>query len=149
VTRKHKETMLVVLSGFLWLATTGLAWAGLWFPALFVLLALIATYATLAVTHNGRTDIRLLLFPILPWIALWAATFALAEYHANAFAGGPPDFAIFGLHPSFAWIVLAYWLGGALVMTLGYYWKRDIWLTNERWEEFVRSVHAVEPEKGE
>ena len=147
MTRKHKETILVLLTGILWLATTALAWAGHWYPALFVLLMLIATYATLGVTHNGRTDLRLLVFPTLPWIALWGATFALAEYHANAFAGGPPDYSILGFHPSFAWIVLAYWIGGALVMTLGYYWKRDAWLSDERWDEFVRSVHAGEQEK--
>jgi len=139
----------MLLTGILWLATTALAWTGHWFPALFVLLLLLATYATLAATRNGHTDLRLLLFPTLPWIALWGATFAFAQHYANEFANRPPDFSILGLHPSFAWIVLAYWLGGALLMTVGYYWKRDEWLSKKRWDEFVRSVNDPRPGQGE
>ena len=140
----HKETSLMLTSGILWVVTIGLAWAGYWFPALFVLLGLIGVYGALGVTHNGRIDLGLLLFPTLTWVGLWAVTFAVAEYYA----GGPPSFSILGLHPSFASIVIAYWLGGALVMTLGYYWKRDAWLSSERWDEFLRSVHGDEGEAG-
>ena len=141
--QSNKETVLVSLSAILWLAIAGLAWTGHWYPALFVLLALISIYAALGTTRGGRIDLKLFLFPALTWLALWAVTFALAQHHALEFAGRKPDFSVLGFHPSFAWILLVYWLGGALVMTLGYYFMRNAWLSDERWDEFVDSVKRI------
>ena len=139
---RARETHLIILGAFLWLATTALAWAGHWFVALFVVLALMATYALLGIAHNGRPERGLLAFPILVWLVVWAGTFALAQHYAERFAGMPPDFTILGFHPSFAWIVLAYWLVGTAVMVIGFYWRREAWLSEARWQEFLSAVRA-------
>lgn len=146
MTPQSRSTVLVALGALLWVATTALAWVGHWYAGLFALLALIATYALLGIAHKGRISGRLLWFPLLVWLAIWAGTFALAQHYAARFAQGPPDFTIFGLHPSFAWIVIAYWLIGTLVMVLGFYWRRDAWLSEDRWQEFLDAVREVDSE---
>ncbi len=147
MTPQFRSTLLIALGAVLWIATTALAWTGHWYAGLFALLALMATYAVLGIAHNGSISARLLAFPLLSWLAIWAATFALAQHYAERFAGGPPEFTILGFHPSFGWIVIAYWLVGTLVMAFGFYWRRDTWLSEKKWQEFLDAVRAAEHRK--
>jgi len=143
----HRQTRLVALSALLWAATTALAWSGHWYAGLFSLLVLMATYALLGIAHKGRISRRLLSVPLLSWLVIWGGAFGIAQHYAVRFAGGPPEFTIMGLHPSFAWIVIAYWLVGTLVMTLGFYWHRDAWLSEARWQQFLDDVRDAEHRK--
>lgn len=120
-----RQTILVALGTLLWVAITALAWTGHWYAGLFGLLLLMSSYALLGIAHKGRISRRLLTFPLLSWLAIWAGSFVAAQHYAERFAGAPPEFTLLGFHPSFAWIVICYWLVGTLVMTLGFYWRRD------------------------
>jgi hypothetical protein len=134
----------MVVSGALWLAIVVLGALGRWFPALFVLLGLMLVYGVLGSQREGRLAPRLVAFPILAWLLLWGASFVLADQNVQA---GPGQ-AILGFHPSFAWIIMLYWIGGTLVMGLGFEAVKDRWLSQERWDDFVRRV-ATEETDGE
>ena len=140
---KTAETVLVVASAVMWLVMVGLAAAGYWFAGLYVLLALLLTYGVLGSSHKGRFDLRLVAFPTLVWIVLWATAFWLANYYAAAFAGQHPDFTVLGFHPSFASIIILFWLVPTLLMGFGFEAVKDRWLSRQRWEEFVREVHEL------
>ena len=77
---------------------------------------------------------------------MWAAAFWLGQHFAQAFTGHPPDFTILGFHPSFAAIIVLFWVLPTLLMGFGFEAVKDRWLSRERWDEFVRQVHASEPE---
>ena len=136
------ETLLVIASGLLWLLMVGLAGAGHWLAGLYVLLALLLVYGILGTSHKGRFDLRLVVFPTGVWLFSWAAAFALGEYFAQAFAGTAPDFTILGFHPSFAAIIALFWVLPTLLMGFGFVAVKDRWLSQERWDEFVRRMHA-------
>jgi len=135
------ETSLITLSAVLWLMMVGLAGIGHWLAALYVLLGLLLIYGVLGSSHKGHFDLRLVAFPSLVWILMWAAAFWLAEHYAVAFAGQYPDFTILGFHPSFAAIVVLFWVVPTLLMGFGFEMVKDRWLSQERWDEFVRRVH--------
>jgi hypothetical protein len=141
------ETSLITLSAVLWLMMVGLAGTGHWLAALYVLLGLLLIYGVLGSSHKGHFDLRLVAFPSLVWILMWAAAFWLAEHYAVAFAGQYPDFTILGFHPSFAAIVVLFWVVPTLMMGFGFEMVKDRWLSQERWDDFVRRVH--EPEDGD
>ena len=149
VRTEARSAVLISAGALLWIATTALAWIGHWFAGMFALLALMACYGLLGITRDGRTSRRLLWFPLVCFLGIWAAGFALAQHEATRFADGGADHTVFGFHPSFAWIVIAYWLGGTLVMTLGFYLRRDSWLSEARWQAFLDAVRDVERESGE
>ena len=88
------ETALMTASAVLWLAMIGLAGAGHWLAALYVLLGLLLIYGVLGSSHKGRFDLRLVAFPSFVWILMWAAAFGLGDHYAVAFAGQHPDFTI-------------------------------------------------------
>lgn len=125
----------------LWLVMVGLAGAGHWLAALYVLLGLLLIYGVLGSSHKGRFDLRLVAFPSLVWLVMWAAAFGLGTYFSEAFAGQHPDFTILGFHPSFAAIIMLFWLLPTLLMGFGFEAVKDRWLSQERWDDFVRRVH--------
>ena len=136
------ETLLVIASGLLWLLMVGLAGTGHWLAGLYVLLVLLLVYGILGTSHKGRFDLRLVVFPTGVWLLSWAAAFALGEYFAEVFAGTAPDFTILGFHPSFAAIIALFWVLPTLLMGFGFVAVKDRWLSQERWDEFVRRMHA-------
>ena len=140
------ETLLVVASAVLWLVMIGLAGVGHWLAALYVLLGLLLIYGVLGSSHKGRFDLRLVAFPTLVWIVMWAAAFGLGTHYAEIFAGRPPDFTILGFHPSFAAIIVLFWVVPTLLMGFGFEAVKDRWLSQERWDDFVRRIHEVSSE---
>jgi hypothetical protein len=134
------ETLLIVVSGLLWLVMVALAGAGHWLAGLYVLLVLLLVYGVLGTSHKGRFDLRLLAFPTGLWLLCWAAAFGLGEYFARAFGDGAPSFTVLGFHPSFAAIIALFWVLPTLLMGFGFEAVRDRWLSQERWDEFVRRI---------
>ena len=144
------ETLLVVASAVLWGLIVFLAATGYWLAGLFLLLPLLLIYGVLGSGHNGRPDWKLVAFPTLVWLAMWAAAFWLGNHYAVAFAGRAPDFTVFGFHPSFAAIIVLFWIVPTLLMGFGFEAVKDRWLSEERWQEFVRAVREPdESDEGE
>jgi hypothetical protein len=143
------ETLLVVTSAIVWLLMVGLAATGHWLAALFALLPLLLIYGVLGSSHKGRFDLRLVAFPTLLWLVMWAAAFWLGQHFAQAFAGRPPDFTILGFHPSFAAIIVLFWIVPTLLMGFGFEAVKDRWLSQERWDDFLRRVHETDHEPAE
>lgn len=141
------DTILVTVSAVLWLLMIGLAGTGHWLAALYVLLGLLLIYGVLGSSHQGRFDLKLVAFPSLVWILMWAAAFWIGDHYAVAFSGQYPDFTILGFHPSFAAIVVLFWVVPTLMMGFGFEMVKDRWLSQERWDDFVRKVH--EPVDGD
>lgn len=136
----------MISSGLLWLLMVGLAAAGHWLAGLYVLLFLLLIYGVLGSSHKGRFDLRLVAFPTLPWIIMWAAAFALGTHYAELFSGRHPDFTILGFHPSFAAIIVLFWVLPTLLMGFGFEAVKDRWLSQERWDNFVRRINELDDE---
>ena len=145
----RKESLLVIASAILWLLMVGLAAMGHWLAALFTLLPLLLIYGVLGSSHKGRFDLRLVAFPTLVWILLWAGAFAIGDHYAETFAGRAPDFTILGFHPSFAAIIVCFWLVPTLLMGFGFEAVKDRWLSRQRWEHFVQRIGELSAENGD
>ena len=141
------ETLLIVASGLLWLLMVTLAGAGHWLAGLYVLLLLLLVYGILGTSHKGRFDLRLVLFPTGVWLLSWAGAFGLGEYFARAYDGGVPAFTVLGFHPSFAAIIALFWVFPTLLMGFGFEAVKDRWLSQERWDEFLRGIHDESPDQ--
>ena len=141
------ETLLVTASAVIWLVMVGLASNGHWLAALYVLLGLLLIYGLLGSMHMGRFDLRLLAFPTLVWLVLWAGAFAIGNHYAEAFAGRPPEFTILGFHPSFAAIVALFWVVPTLLMGFGFEAVKDRWLSRQQWDDFVSQIEKLTKEQ--
>ena len=69
---------------------------------------------------------------------IWVASFIFAYWSTTG--DETPAFTILGMHPSFAAIVLGYFLAGVAALTGGFYLRRDRWFSDERWREFTAMV---------
>lgn len=138
--------IIVLVSTILWAAVALLAPMGYWFVALLLLIVLLVAHAALGTSRSEKLDVPLLTRVVAPWAGLWALAFALAELFASRSVGERPAFTIGGLHPSFAVLVLLYWVGATIAITWAFYASRDRWLSAERWESFRASIGEEEGE---
>lgn len=81
------------------------------------------------------------------WAILWVLSFILSDYHGKLFTGTMPSFTILGFHPSFAWTVITYWIGGVLTLTLGFVLYKDLWLSDEDWNNFIKKIGQIDGKK--
>lgn len=146
---KVDATPVVLLIGALWLAITVLGLVGWWFPALLLSVPLMVGHVVLGSSHKGRIRPALLFHPILTWAAVWLASFVLAEVFARLYAGSPPAFTVFGLHPSFACIVFGFWIGGVATLTVGFSRRRRLWMSDAQWDEFTGDMARLNRERPE
>lgn len=143
---ERTESLLVIASAVLWLVMVGLAATGHWLAALYSLLPLLLIYGVLGSSHKGKFDLRLVAFPTLIWIVSWAAAFGIGNYYFEIFSGKFPDFTVLGFHPSFAAVVVFFWIVPTLLMGFGFEAVKDRWLSRDRWDHFVRRVNELSEE---
>jgi hypothetical protein len=144
---KIGATPIVVLIGVLWIVITVMGMTGLWFPALLLSIVLMVAHAALGSAHKGRLDVSFLVYPILVWAGVWAVSFIFAKHYSDAFQGAAPSFTFLGFHPSFAWIVFGFWIGGVAALTVGFSLRKDRWMSERQWEEFTTTVNRLNEER--
>ena len=139
---KYRTGIVLVITG-LWAAVTICGWTGKWFIGLILGILLMFLHMVMGAAHNGKIHKKLLIYPLVPWCALWIVGFFFAKYYADQFMNIAPSFKILGFHPSFAFVILAYWIGGVLTLTLGLIKNEDAWLSEENWQAFKTKIDAL------
>jgi hypothetical protein len=137
----NKRSAIMVVIALLWLTITVLGWKNLFLPAMILGVILMFLHMYLGAARKGKVSAKFFLYPLLTWAILWILSFSLSKYYSDAFAGQMPSFTILGFHPSFAWTVLTYWIGGMFSLTAGFLVMKNEWLSDEDWDEFLLKVH--------
>lgn len=144
-----KRTGIIIFITVLWVFITISGWNGNWFSGLISSVVLMLLYMMLGAAQNGKLNKKLFLYPLLSWAVLWIAGFYFSKYYADVFAGRMPDFTVLGFHPSFAFTILTYWIGGVLTLTVGFYIFSDYWLSDKGWDNFKKKIEAINAAKEE
>ncbi len=77
-----------------------------------------------------------LLYPIFISLILWIIPFVIS-YSTK----GKTEPFILGMHPAQFWIILLFWIGSFIVISLSYYQYFDKYiLTDESWNSFLEEV---------
>lgn len=145
---REKTTFMIILSTVLWVVITICGWKGQHIMGMILGVILMLIYMMLGATKGGLLDKKFFIYPFSIWTILWILSFVLSDYYAEKFAGTMPDFTILGFHPSFAWTILTYWIGGMLTLTLGFVLYKDLWLSEEDWDNFKRSLDKLDKKEG-
>lgn len=146
---EKKKDLMIFLIAILWLAIAVLGWKDLYMPGLYLSVLLMLLHLILGASVNGTISKKFLFYPISIWAILWVVSFYLSDYYSKVFAGVIPDFTILGFHPSFAWTVLTYWIGGVLTLTIGFVVLKDEWLSDNDWDDFLLKVKRINEKKQE
>jgi len=145
----NKRTGIIIIITALWVFITLSGWNGNWFAGLIASVVLMLLYMMLGASKDGQLSKKLFAYPLLSWAVLWIVGFYFSKYYADAFLGKMPDFSILGFHPSFAFTILTYWIGGVLTLTLGLYFFADHWLSDKDWDDFKKKIEAMNSAKEE
>jgi hypothetical protein len=142
-------TPVVLFVGASWIAIPLLGMSGRWFAAVELSIAMLAALVALGCARRGTIAAGFVIFPIATWAAVSAIAFALARRDAGLPGEEAVAGAILGFHPSFAWIVLGYWLAGVAVLAVGFHLRRDEWLPESRWRELRATLDRLDDERRE
>ncbi len=140
------RTAITLCTTALWVLITLCGWYGYWFAGLIAGVVLMLLQMAIGSASEGRLSKKLLVYPLGIWAVLWIVGFIMAKHYSDAFLNVAPSFKILGFHPSFAWILLAYWIGGVLTLTLGLVKFTDEWLPPEKWDAFKVKMEALNKE---
>lgn len=136
-------TPLIVLQTILWVIVCPLAWNNYYLEALYLGVIIIGIYFILGTAKKGVVSKKLLFYPFGCWAVIWLVSFYYADYYKVMFQGVVPSFNILGFHPSMAFVVLGFWFGGFLTLTVGYHLLKDEWLTEQDWEDFKTKLKNI------
>ena len=106
--------------------------------------ALTASYGILGAVHGGAINKKILFYPITIWAILMIISIFGMNYYQAQFLGVRPSFTILGFHPSFAFVIFFNWIGGILTWTLGFYIFRNLWLSENSWNEFLDEIKKID-----
>lgn len=141
---KNKETILILGIGILWIFVVMSGWVGQWQFGLLSGVLLMYLHMILGSAQNGVVGTRLLLYSLTAWLVLWLVGFLLTQRYAQMFLNQEPTFSILGFHPSFAFIILLYWIGGVLTLNIGFIRYAEEWLSDEKWDAFVEKIGNID-----
>jgi hypothetical protein len=117
-----------------------LGWQNDFVLAMCLGVVLMFLHIVLGAAKNGVISKKLLVYPFGLWAILWIASFICSKHYSDLFAGVMPTFTILGFHPSFAFTIWFYWIGGMLTLSLGFHLYKDEWLSEKDWKDFVAQV---------
>lgn len=144
---KDKTTSMIILTTVLWVIITVCGWTGRHVVGMVLGVGLMLVYMMLGAAKKGVLNKKFFIYPLLLWAVLWVASFILSDYYSNLFGIAMPSFTILGFHPSFAWTILTYWIGGVLTLTVGFVLYENLWLSAEDWDDFRNSLQEVNRKK--
>lgn len=147
VNLKDKTTSMIILTTVLWVIITVCGWTGRHVVGMVLGVGLMLVYMMLGAAKKGVLNKKFFIYPLLLWAVLWVASFILSDYYSNLFGIAMPSFTILGFHPSFAWTILTYWIGGVLTLTVGFVLYENLWLSAEDWDDFRNSLQEVNRKK--
>lgn len=140
---KNKDGFMIFLT-LIWVAITVCGWTGKWFIGLNLSVLLMLGYMMIGSAKKGKLSKKLLFYPLISWAVVWCIGFYYSQHYALMFNGVAPTFTILGFHPSFAFTILTYWIGGVLTLTLGFYYLSDEWLSQKDWDEFKAKIAKID-----
>lgn len=143
-----KRTAIWIVIAVLWVTVIVLGTLDHFVIGMVLSVPLIALHFVLGTAKGGRISAKFLVYPILIWSVTNIVAFILCGYFANKFKGVLPTFTILGLDPSFAPVMILYWIGGLLTLSLGFYIYRDEWLSEKDWTEFCKRAKTIKNKTG-
>lgn len=144
---KEKKDSIMIVIAFLWIILWLLAITNHYVIAMELSILLMFLHLIIGTSHNEHVNKGLLLYPFLSWVVLWIIGFYLAYANSITIYEDLGKHLFLGFHPSFGPVVYLYWIGGMLTLSLGFYLKKDLWLSQEEWDAFKEEVNKIKQEK--
>ena len=137
---QSKQDALWLTYAALWVVITILALTGLGYYAIFFSVIVIALPMVNGLVDNGKMNDFLFKRLFLVWLIQFCIGTILMVYFEITIGESQPPFLILGMHPSFFCWITFYWSFSVITIngTLALY--RDVWLSDERWNQFFKDI---------
>lgn len=131
---------IMVFEALAWIGTCIACMCGLAWEWIFVVGFMVLGHILNGVHHNGVINKKLLAYPIIPWFILYMVSMIGSVYYHLHFLDEIPTFYIMGQHPSHFFMLMFYWIGGILTISVGFVVNKEAWCSMESWNDFKKLI---------
>ena len=113
---------------------------GLWgiYPAI----AITGIQVFLGLVEKDKISTKSFWILVIGFLLIHGAGMTGMIYYYYQFGNNIPDFLIWGMHPSWFYFVIVYWLG-SLIYEAGFLViMKDSWLSQEKWDNFISEIQS-------
>jgi len=142
------STGVILVSTLCWLAIAIFGVLGKGQIGMYFTVILSCCYPILGTRAAGEVDNKLLFYPIVLWAIAQFICIIGMNYYEALFRGVKPSFTILGMHPSYAFVAIFFWLLSVATWSVGIYVMRKNWLSQERWDSFLKKINDLNAKEG-
>lgn len=134
---------ITVFEAVAWIGTCiacMIGWAWGW---IFVVGFMVLGHILVGVRSNEVISKKFLTYPVLAWFVLYNVSMIGSVYYHLHFLDNAPTFYIMGQHPSHFFMLMLYWIGGILTISVGFVLRSKEWCSDESWNNFLTLVEKT------
>lgn len=143
----ERKDVYVILISIIWMLYIVFALADFGFYALFLVVVQVYLHIMLGLAENETVNKQMIYKLVIPFTLNFVIGIGGMIYYNQKFGSAQPDFLILGMHPSFFFCVVFYWLGSLATMGVGLYLLRNTWFPKKRWEDFVEMIDKAKEDE--
>lgn len=115
--------------------------------SIYLVIAIDCILFILGLTEGEYINKKLVFILLFGWLAIILVGITGMIYYYNLYGNNTPNFTLLGMHPSFFYMIIFFWIGNLLYISLGLLLLRDIWLSQEKWDKFVETINLSSSEE--
>ncbi len=145
-TEKSKDKVALFIP-LLWLAFFALIFTGNGLYSMYPVLLVASINMILGISEGEKINRSLFWVWFVGWTALMCVAITGMNYYYFKFGNNAPDFLMFGMHPSFFFLIGVLWLGGFVYLGFSFCALKDIWLPRKKWDDFLTYASSLSKEE--
>ena len=146
ITEKTKDR-LVLLLPVLWLFVIVFVYISKGLYSMYLGTAIAAVSVVLGLSEGEKMNKKLFMNLLVGWLVVMLVSVTGMIYYYEYFGEAAPTFTLLGMHPSGFFLLIGYWLGNYVYLSLTFYRLSEIWLPQERWDNFVNYAKSIQDSK--
>lgn len=143
VSQKTKDTLIFMIP-IMYVVSIILAIMGHGFIGIFSSVIITAIQLFLGLVSGDKVDRKLVWVLVIGFIIVHGGGLVGAVYYHHQFQNNPPSFLIMGMHPSWFYFMVVYWLGSFIYQSFALVALQDLWLPQEKWDQFLADIKEAQ-----
>lgn len=144
--QEKTSDVLIFLIPILYVVAIIFGLLGSGFTGIFVAMAITGIQLFLGLIQGDEIPKKSFWILVVGFLIIHAGGMIGMIYYHNIYGNTAPDFLLLGMHPSWFYYIVVYWMGSALYQAIAFILLKDVWLSQARWDDFVDKANKYKIE---
>lgn len=146
VNQKTKD-FLIMMIPILYIVAIVVAVLGKGFIGIFAPILITGIQLFLGLISGNKVDKKMVWILVIGFLLVHGGGMFGSVFYYLKYMNDVPDILIMGMHPSWFYFMMVYWLGSFLYLSISLVLLKDSWLSQEKWDNFTNKIKEIEKMK--